>query len=95
MKRVLIAGGVIALLLAAVVSYYASSQPDGLNKVAEDHGIAAQEQDSATARSPLADYAVSGLDNERLSTAAAGVVGVAVTAAVGFGAFQLLRVRRN
>ncbi|HQR80813.1 MAG TPA: PDGLE domain-containing protein [Actinomycetota bacterium] len=95
MKRLLIAGGVIALLLAAVVSYYASSQPDGLNKVAEDHGIATQEQDSATAGSPLADYAVSGMGNERLSTAAAGVVGVAVTAAVGFGVFQLLRVRRN
>lgn len=95
MKRLLIVGGLVALLLAAVVSYYASSQPDGLNKVAEDHGIAAQEQDSATAGSPLADYALSGVGNERLSTAAAGMIGVAVTAAVGFGAFQLLRVRRN
>lgn len=95
MRRLLIAGGLVALLLAAVVSYYASSQPDGLNKVAEDHGIAAQEQDSATAGSPLADYALSGVGNERLSTAAAGMIGVAVTAAVGFGAFQLLRVRRN
>jgi len=95
MKRLLIVGGVVAVLLAAVVSFYASSAPDGLNRVAEDHGIAADEQESATAGSPLADYALSGVDNDRLGTAMAGLAGVAVTAAVGFGMFQLLRVRRH
>ncbi len=95
MKRLLIVGGIVAVLLAAVVSFYASSAPDGLNRVAEDHGIAADEQESATAGSPLADYALSGVDNDRLGTAMAGLAGVAVTAAVGFGMFQLLRVRRH
>ncbi len=95
MKRLLIVGGIVAVLLAAVVSFYASSAPDGLNRVAEDHGIAAGEQESATAGSPLADYALSGVDNDRLGTAMAGLAGVAVTAAVGFGMFQLLRVRRH
>ena len=52
MKRLLIAGGLLAIVLAAVVSFYASSQPDGLNKVAADHGIASQEQKSATSGSP-------------------------------------------
>ena len=56
MKRLLIIGGLIAVTLAAVVSLYASSAPDGLNKVAEDHGIAANEQESATGSSPLAGY---------------------------------------
>ena len=40
MKRLLIGGALVAVVLAAVVSFYASSAPDGLNKVAEDHGIA-------------------------------------------------------
>ena len=39
MKRILIIGGLVAVVLAAVVSFYASSQPDGLEKVAADHGI--------------------------------------------------------
>ena len=46
---------IVTLLLAGVVSFYASSSPDGLNKVAADHGLADNEKDSATAHSPLAD----------------------------------------
>jgi cobalt/nickel transport system permease protein len=95
MKRLLLLGGLVAVALAAVVSFYASSQPDGLNKVADDHGIAVNEQDSATAGSPLADYSVSVISNDRLSTAAAGLAGLAATAAVGFGMFYLLRGRQN
>lgn len=95
MRRLLIAGGVLAVLLAAVVSFYASSQPDGLNRVAQDHGIAASEQDSVTSGSVFADYAVTGLDNDRASSAVAGLAGAAVTAVVGFGLFHVLRMRRS
>ncbi len=95
MKRLLIGGALVAVVLAAVVSFYASSAPDGLNKVAQDHGIAAVEQDSAAAGSPLADYSVSGLGNERLSNATAGLLGLAVTAAAGFGLFHVLKGRQN
>lgn len=95
MKRILIVGGLLAVVLAAVVSFYASSAPDGLNKVAEDHGIAASEQESATKGSPLADYSFTGVSNERLGGATAGIVGVAVTAFVGFGLFYMIRDRRH
>ncbi|MEI2643356.1 MAG: PDGLE domain-containing protein [Candidatus Nanopelagicales bacterium] len=95
MKRLLIAGGLIAVLLAAVVSFYASSQPDGLNKVAADHGIATQEQKSATADSPLAGYSVAGVQNERAGKAVAGLAGLAATALIGFGGFYLLKGRQN
>lgn len=90
MKRLLIAGGLLAVVLAAVLSFYASSQPDGLNKVANDHGIAANERDSATSGSPLAGYG-----EGRLGKAAAGLVGLAATAAIGFGGFHLLKGRQN
>ncbi|MEI2785191.1 MAG: PDGLE domain-containing protein [Candidatus Nanopelagicales bacterium] len=93
MKRLLIGGALVAVVLAAVVSFYASSAPDGLNKVAEDHGIV--EQDSAAAGSPLADYSVNGLSNDRLSNATAGLVGLAVTAAAGFGLFYIVKGRQN
>jgi hypothetical protein len=93
MKRILIIGGIVAVVLAAVVSFYASSQPDGLERVAGDYGILDSAEDSATATSPLADYGLSGVSNDRLSVAAAGLVGVAVTAAVGFGLFYAVRRR--
>jgi len=95
MKRLLIVGGLVALVLAAVLSYYASSQPDGLNKVAEDYGIGANEQQSTAAESPLADYTFTGISDQRWGGATAGVVGVAVTAALGFGLFYLIRDRRH
>jgi hypothetical protein len=88
------AGLVISLLLAGIVSYYASSSPDGLEKVAEDIGFIADAEDSAVAGSPLSDYGVSGVSDERLSVGIAGIVGVLLTAVVAFGLFHWLG-RRN
>lgn len=95
MRRLLVIGGLVAVILAGVVSFYASSQPDGLNKVANDHGIANNEEQSATAGSPLAGYSVTGVSNDRLSSGAAGLAGVAVTALVGFGLFHVIKGRQN
>lgn len=87
-------GLAVSLLLAGVVSYYASSSPDGLEKVAEDIGFIESAEDSAVAGSPLSDYGVSGVADERLSVGLAGVVGVLLTAAIAFGMFTWL-ARRN
>ena len=38
-KKFLVSGFVVSLFLAGVVSFYASSDPDGLEKVAEDIGF--------------------------------------------------------
>ncbi len=89
----LLVGLVVALVLAGIVSFYASSEPDGLEKVASDHALDANAQDSATADSPLADYGVSGIENPRLSVGLAGVIGVGVTFLVAGGAFLLIRRR--
>ena len=75
----------VALVLAFLVSPHASSSPDGLEKVAADKGIDIGATDHAMADGPLADYTVKGVDNTNLSTGLAGVVGVAVTFAMGFG----------
>jgi len=86
-KKFYVAGFVISLFLAGVVSFYASSSPDGLEKVAGDIGFIETAKDHSNADGTLADYGVKGIDNERASVGIAGVIGVigtAVVAGVGF-----------
>jgi hypothetical protein len=90
----LIAGLVVALTLAGIVSFYASSEPDGLEKVADDKGFLESADEHSLADSPLADYGVEGVDDDRLSVGLAGVIGVVITFAVGAGALWLVRSRR-
>ena len=87
----IIVGFAVSLALAGGVSYYASSHPDGLEKVAGDVGFLDSAEDSAAKDSPLAEYGVAGVENERLSGGLAGVIGVASTAAVSFAIFYGMR----
>lgn len=83
---------VVALLLAGVGSYYASSDPDGLEQVAEQTGFADSGEESAAADSPLADYATEGVDDERISGGLAGVLGaLAVLVLTGGLAYAVRR----
>ncbi len=90
-KTFLISGFIASLLLAGVVSFYASSHPDGLEKVAEDIGFIETAKENTNADVALADYGVRGVENERLSTGAAGVIGVIATGVVSTGLFMLVR----
>lgn len=100
-----VGGLLVALLLAGLVSNFASSHPDGLDSSLRE-GCTFDADDNITggdcpARAereheiggPLADYGVSGVDNEFLSTGLSGVVGVLLTFAVAGGAFWLVRRR--
>ncbi|WP_433285766.1 PDGLE domain-containing protein [Micromonospora sp. CA-244673] len=102
----LLGGLLVALLLAGVVSNYASSHPDGLDSsllkgctVNADDEItggscpAQQAKDHELADSPLADYGVRGVSNDFLSTGLSGVLGVLLTFAIGGGLFWLARRR--
>ncbi|WBB58835.1 energy-coupling factor ABC transporter permease [Streptomyces sp. WMMC500] len=93
--RVWAVGVAASLVLAGVVSFYASSDPDGLEKVAGDKGIAEEEKEHALSDSPLADYGVEDITDARLSGGLAGVIGVTVTLAVGSGVFVAVRRRRG
>ncbi|MEU3303308.1 MULTISPECIES: energy-coupling factor ABC transporter permease [unclassified Streptomyces] len=94
-RPVWIAGLVTSLVLAGFVSFYASANPDGLEKVAADKGIDKKVEDHAAADSPLADYGVADIENARLSGGLAGVIGVGATAVVGTGVFLVVRRRRS
>ncbi|MEE6257956.1 PDGLE domain-containing protein [Plantactinospora sonchi] len=102
----ILGGLLVALLLAGVVSNFASSHPDGLDSSlrqgctfdADDNIIggscpAQEAKDHELADSPLADYGVRGIDNPFLSTGLSGVLGVLLTFAFGAGLFWLARRR--
>lgn len=92
MKNPLVAVGLaLSLVLAGGVSYYASSHPDGLEKVAGDVGFLDSAKESAAKDSPLAGYGVAGVKSERISNGLAGIIGVASTAAISFGLFYGIR----
>ena len=93
--RTFVIGGVlVALVFAAVISQYAAPDPDGLESVAEETGFVESGTDHALADSIFADYATSGISNESLSLAIAGIVGTLVTLAVAFGIFTAFRDKR-
>lgn len=92
-KAVVLAGLLVALLIAGVVSYYASSHPDGLEYVAGQEGFADTAKDHQVADGPMADYSTKGVDNERLSGGIAGVTGTLVVLLLAGGGFLLLRRR--
>ena len=77
-NRFLIIGFAATLVLAGGVSYYASSHPDGFEKSAGDIGFLDKAKESPLKDSPLAEYGVAGVENERLSGGLAGVIGVHV-----------------
>lgn len=104
----ILSGLIAALLLAGVVSNFASRHPDGLDSVAregctfDDHGaitggtcMARSETGNQTADSPLAGYGLRGVGNDFLSTGLSGAIGVVATFAIGGGVFWLLRAGRK
>lgn len=88
--RILLAGLLFALLLAAVVSPYASALPDGLERVAEDLGFI--EKGSTIVKAPLPDYTAPGISGG-MATAIAGVVGTIISLGVAYGIVVFIKGR--
>ena len=101
----LVGFGLVAVLVAAALSYFADSDPDGLDAVTrqgctaveteqgerlDGRCIAQSGTDHALAGGPLADYTVGGDDR---FTGVAGTVGVVVTLVLAGGLFWVLRRR--
>ncbi len=81
----------VSALLSGGASFYASSSPDGLEKVAEEVGFSETAKDHTFGDFKLSDYGISGLENARLSVGLAGLIGVVATALVAMGLFMLIR----
>ena len=90
-----LAGVLVALLLAGVASYYASSSPDGLDRVAQDEGFSTTEKSHATDDGPFAGYETKGVADGRLAGGLAGVVGSLVVLTLAGGLVLVVRRRRT
>ena len=86
-KLLIAAGLALAIALVVLVAPRADSNPDGLERVAIDHGLDADAQAHDLASSPLADYGVSGIDDGPVGTAFAGIIGVVLVFGIGYGTF--------
>lgn len=86
-KGLVAAGLAFALALAMFASPFASSSPDGLEKVAEDHGFlaAASEDKVVWANSPFPDYQVAAVHSDSVSTGLAGLIGSLLVFGLAFG----------
>ena len=94
-RLVVVAGVLVALLLAGLVSFYASGDPDGLTKVSEGQGFAQSENQHRAGDGPLAGYETKGVADDRLSGGLAGVVGSLVVLTIAGGGALVVRRRRT
>lgn len=89
-RPVIVAVGLILALIVVIFSPLASSHPDGLERVAEDHGFL------DAAKGPvyeiLPDYTIPQIDNAAVTTILAGVTGVLIVAGLGY---MVTRVNRR
>jgi len=86
MKLFTILALAVAIGLATAVSPYASSSPDGLERVAEDKAFIEQGTlHSVQEDSPVPDYAFPGVGDARVATGLAGFVGTLLVFGTGYG----------
>ncbi len=86
--------GVIIALAVALLSPFASSQPDGLERVAEDKGFISKAQSAPFQL--IADYAFPWVGNEAVATILAGFLGTLLVFAIVVGlAGLLVRLRQH
>jgi ABC-type Fe3+ transport system permease subunit len=92
-RRWWIAGIAIAVLVVVLLSPLASSDPDGLERVAEEQGFI--DQATNLIGGLLGDYAIPGIGNEALSTILSGLLGIALVVGVLFLLGRLMARRRT
>lgn len=92
-KRDIVIGLLIALILAFLISPFASSSPDGLEKVAEEKGFIEKGKVEPAANFPLPDYTWPGLKDEKMATSLAGIFGTLVVFGLAYGAGAILKKR--
>lgn len=82
---------VVSAVLAGGVSLFASSSPDGLERVAHDLGFKGTAQDSVVSSSPLANYGLSWLGEGPIASAVSGLLGILAVAGLGYLLYRWTR----
>ncbi|MGD9891887.1 MAG: PDGLE domain-containing protein [Dehalococcoidia bacterium] len=81
--------GIGIALLITLFSPWASSHPDGLERVADDKGFL--EEAEGPSYEIIPDYTFPGVEDERLATILSGIAGVLIVAAIAIGLGILLQ----
>lgn len=84
-------GLMAAVALAVLLAPFASSSPDGLERVAMDLGFLDQGETSLWNGAPAPDYAAPGIEREGLATATSGLIGTLLTFGVTWGVLRVVR----
>jgi cobalt/nickel transport protein len=93
-KKEIMVGLLLAAVVALFLSPFASSWPDGLERVAEDKGFLEKaEETEPVLTSPIPDYVFPGLKSEKAATAIAGIVGTLLMFGLGYGVARVLKRR--
>ncbi len=77
-RQILIFGLIISCGLIIFIAPFASSWPDGLERVAENLGFAQKASETAILKSPIPDYQTPGIGSATISTILAGLIGVLI-----------------
>lgn len=92
MRRFTLLALALAIVLGAAFSPFASSAPDGLEKVAVEQGFGDRARLAPVQeRAPAHDYALPGIANARLATGLAGLAGVIGVFLLGAGVVAAIR----
>ncbi len=92
--KIILIGLLISLGLAAIISPFASSLPDGLEWVAGKLGFI--ERERQLVKAPLPNYEMPVVKNTRFSTALAGIAGTLIVFGVTIlFMFVLKKIRRS
>ena len=96
MDRYVTYGLLIAALMAGVISLYASSDPDGLEWVAEtlfEKGYWSAEDENVI-DSPMPNYIIPGIENKMLAASSAGLFGVSIMFLIVYGLGKILAKKK-
>lgn len=86
----------VSLLITIFVSPFASSYPDGLEKVAEIKGFLEKGEEWVLWKlSLMPGYSIPGSKNEKIATGLSGFAGTLLVFGVGYGVARLIRSKRS
>ncbi len=91
--KIILVGLLISLGLAAIVSPFASSLPDGLEWVAEKLGFL--DKETQIIKTPSPDYEVPFVKNTGISKALAGIAGTLIVFCITILVMFVLKRRRS
>jgi len=93
-KQFMIVGLIIAILIAVLAPFLASTNPDGLESTAEkilNPGV----EEEAIIESPMPDYIIPSLGEDPISGAIAIVIGVIIVFGLSYGLGYLLKKKKQ